>query len=257
MNNNWAEITAETVEFIRSVVSKAGYKKLVVGLSGGVDSAVTAALSCLAVDAENVTGVMLPYATSHPDSLNDAVAVAQTLGIKYHVVPITPMVDAYFNTYEPNATSIRRGNFMARMRMCVLYDFSAQLPALVAGTGNKSELLVGYCTQYGDGACAFEPIGHLYKTQVWGLAAYLHLPEAVITKAPTADLWAGQTDEDEMGLTYRELDDILTMLVDNKLSQQAITDAGVTKTKLDRVIKLVEKSAFKRNLPPTLASFDV
>ena len=153
--------------YIQTLLLPTGLKKLIIGLSGGIDSALSAALAVKAVGKENVIAVMLPYKNSSDDSYNDALTVAEWLDIKHYKVDITPMVDAYFSTNEQDANSLRRGNFMARMRMIVLYDFSAKYGGLVVGTGNLSEVLTGYFTQYGDNACAFEPLGHLYKTEVW------------------------------------------------------------------------------------------
>nr|MDA3814601.1 NAD+ synthase [Candidatus Cloacimonadota bacterium] len=210
------------VKFIQAQLSSAGFSKLIVGLSGGIDSCVTAALCAKAAGKENVFGVMMPYRKSHPDSLNDAVEVAETLGIKHEVIDISPIVDSYLNKYAPEADLLRKGNRMARERMCVLYDLSAKYKALVAGTGNLSELMIGYCTQYGDSACAFEPIGHLYKSEIYKMAKILGLPQSVITKKPTADLWAGQTDEDEMGITYAELDEILYNMLEMKKDEKEL-----------------------------------
>ncbi|MBL7149296.1 MAG: NAD(+) synthase, partial [Candidatus Cloacimonetes bacterium] len=167
---NFQDEIKKITEFIKLQLIKAGFTKLIVGLSGGIDSSVTAALCVKAVGKENVFGVMLPYRKSHPNSLAHAKQVAKQLGIKYEIVDISSMVDAYFDKYVADADILRKGNRIARERMCVLYDLSAKYKALVAGTGNKSELMVGYCTQYGDNACAFEPIGHLYKTEVLKLA---------------------------------------------------------------------------------------
>lgn len=234
--------------FIRRQTEQAGLPNLVVGLSGGIDSSLAAALGVIAVGAEHVLGVMLPYRESHPDSLAHAQEVAAHLGINHRVIDISPMVDAYFAANEPDADPLRRGNRKARERMCVLFDLSAKHRALVVGTGNKSELLVGYVTQHGDGACAFEPIGHLYKTEVYALARRLCLPQSVITKAPTADLWHGQTDEDEMGITYARLDEILYHLVDLREENPA----GFSAAELDKVRGMVARSEFKRHLPPTV-----
>jgi NAD+ synthase len=244
-----AQIDA-TVAFIRRQVQDAGMQNLVVGLSGGIDSAVTAALCVQAVGAKHVSGLMLPYRLSHPDSLNHATILAETLGIQTHVIDISPMVDAYFETYEPEADSLRRGNRMARERMCVLYDYSAKYNALVAGTGNRSELLIGYCTQYGDSACAFEPIGHLYKTEVKEIARILGVPEAIIEKHPTADLWEGQTDEDEMGITYVRLDAILHQLYDRNRTLEEILALGFSSEEIGLVQRMYTRSSFKREMPP-------
>jgi len=236
-------------EFIRKELKSAGFSKIIVGLSGGIDSSVTAAFSVQAVGKENVIGVMMPYKKSHPDSLNDAKEVAKMLGIKYEVIDISPMVDTYFDRYENDTDILRKGNRMARERMCVLYDLSAKYKALVTGTGNKSELLIGYCTQYGDSACAFEPLGHLYKTEVKEMAKLLGLPESVIEKNPTADLWENQTDEDEMGITYPKLDEILYNLFDLKKSKKEIIKLGFSAEEIEKVIKMYKNSEFKRRMP--------
>lgn len=235
--------------FIKQQIENAGMSKAIVGLSGGIDSSLVAALCVRVLGHENVQGFMLPYRESHPASLADAITIAEHLDIDYRVIDISPMVDTYFNVYEPDADPMRRGNRKARERMCILYDQSAKHNGLVVGTGNKSELLVGYVTQYGDGACAFEPIGHIYKTEVYEMARHLGLPDAVITKAPTADLWDGQTDEDEMGITYARLDTLLHHMVD--LGED--TPAGFSQEEIDKVRAMVRRSAFKRALPPSLS----
>jgi len=237
------------VTFIKKQLTSAGFSKLIVGLSGGIDSSVTAALCVKAVGMENVIGVMLPYRKSHPDSLNDALEVVNILGIKHKLIDISPMVDSYFDKYDQDAANLRKGNRMARERMCVLYDLSAKYKALVAGTGNLSELMIGYCTQYGDSACAFEPIGHLYKTEVYMMAEVLGLPQSVINKKPTADLWEGQTDEDEIGISYAELDEILCHMLDMKKNEKELI-SNFSKEKINKVMRLIQISEFKRNMPP-------
>jgi NAD+ synthase len=238
------------VKFIQDQLQNANMKRLIIGLSGGIDSSVVAALCVKAVGKENVFGVMLPYKFSQDESLHDAKLVADKYGIKYEIVEITKMVDAYFDNFDPDADALRRGNRMARERMCVLYDFSAKYNALVAGTGNLSELMIGYCTQYGDSACAFETIGHLYKTEVFKIAEILDVPESVINKKPTADLWKGQTDEAEMGITYKELDEILYKMLENKLDYEKLI-LSFSKEKVDKVMKMIQRSEFKRNMPPS------
>lgn len=235
--------------FIKEQLSKANFQKLIVGLSGGIDSAVTCASAVKAIGKENVYAVIMPYRLSNPDSLGDAKEVAEFLGIEYEIVDISPMVDSYFDKYEQNADILRRGNRLARERMCVLYDLSSKYKALVAGTGNRSELLVGYCTQYGDNACAFETIGHLYKTEVTKIAEYLGLPVSVISKNPTADLWEGQTDEDEMGITYKKLDEILYQLYELQKLDEDIIKSGYTKDEVNKVKEMYKKSEFKRIMP--------
>ncbi len=244
------------VDFMRDILKQSGLSKLVIGLSGGIDSALSAALAVQAVGKENVIGVMLPYKASSQASFNDAKEVADTLGIEYHKVDITPMVDAYFSTYDQSADALRQGNCMARMRMIVLYDFSAKYRALVVGTGNKSELLTGYCTQYGDSACAFEPIGHLYKSEVWEMARMLKVPEVVIKKKPTADLWSDQTDEQEMGISYHKLDQVLYLRYELGLNKKVIIEQGISEEELSLVENLYNKSKFKRVMPPILEEID-
>lgn len=247
---NVKRIIEYNVNFIKDQMSKAGFSKLIVGLSGGIDSAVTAALSVKAAGVENVIGVMMPYKSSRDDSLDHAKMVADSLKIQYKIIEITPMVDSYFDNYEPDADILRRGNRMARERMCILYDLSAKFKALVAGTGNRSELLIGYCTQYGDSACAFEPLGNLYKTQIKAIAKHLGIPEVIINKNPTADLWEGQTDEAEMGISYKKLDVILSLIMDEKLSDSDILDKGFDQKELSKVKTMIKVSEFKRNMPP-------
>jgi NAD+ synthase len=246
------KVISEIVKFICDQMTKAGFKNLIVGLSGGLDSAVTAALSVKAVGRDNVFGVMMPHRKSHLDSLSHAKLIAEQLGIKYQIVDISPMVDSYFTNYEPEADILRRGNRMARERMCVLYDLSAKHKALVVGTGNKSELLVGYCTQYGDSACAFEPIGHLYKTEVKQIARILQIPDIIINKNPTADLWESQTDEAEMGISYTKLDKILYNMIELKKGLEELKKIGFSESELIKVKNMIERSEFKRNMPPVM-----
>ncbi len=249
---NYQNEIENITEFIKQQLDKAGFTKLIVGLSGGIDSSVTATLCVKAIGKENVFGVMIPYRKSHPNSLEHATQVAEQLAIKYEVVDISPMVDTYFENYAADADILRKGNRIARERMCVLYDLSAKHKTLVTGTGNKSELMVGYCTQYGDSACAFEPIGHLYKTEVLKLARIFNLPDSVINKEPTADLWDDQTDEDEMGITYKKLDEILYQLLDLKLNAKKMIENGFSKLEIEKVKRMIKNSEFKRHMPPTI-----
>ena len=238
------------IGFIRDQLESAGLNDLIVGISGGIDSAITAALCVEAIGREKVHGFLLPYRLSNAASLEDGKAVAIHLRLNSEIIDISPMVDAYIEKYIPDADRLRRGNRMARERMCVLFDQSAKYKGLVAGTGNKSELLTGYVTQHGDGACAFEPLGHLYKTEIFELAKLLKLPDIVITKPPTADLWEEQTDESEMGLTYKTLDEILYVLYEKKQSEKHLIKKGFLQKDINRVIQLYRKSEFKRHLPP-------
>ncbi len=238
--------------FIRAYLQSAGFGKVVLGLSGGVDSAVCCALAVEALGRENVIAAMLPYKTSHPDSLADALNLATLLGIEHHTIDISPMADAYFNRYEPQAGSLRRGNWLARTRMCVLFDLSARHRALVLGTSNRTELMVGYFTQFGDSACAMEPIGHLYKTEVWQLARLLGIPDKIVAKTPTADLWSGQSDEADLGLSYPVLDEILYALTELDVNARASENLDHPAELYQKVDRMITASAFKRKMPPLL-----
>jgi len=241
--------TDSIVDFIKRKFIEANLENAIIGLSGGIDSAVSAALSVKALGKDHVFAIMMPYKNSNPASLTDALAVAESLHIEHKVMDITPMVDAYFTIYEPDADNLRRGNRMARERMCILFDYSAKMKGMVIGTGNRSEIMTGYFTQHGDGACAFEPIGNLYKTEVREIARMLELPDIVISKHPTADLWDGQTDESEMGITYRILDEILYLKTEKSLNNQLIINMGYTEKDVETVSKLIRRSEFKRHLP--------
>jgi NAD+ synthase len=194
--------------FIADGVRKVGFERVIVGLSGGVDSSVVTALAVSALGAGNVVAAFMPYRSSDPQSQIDALAVCDKLAISARIVDITPEVDAYFERF-PDADRTRRGNKMARERMSILYDLSMAERALVLGTSNKTELLLGYGTLFGDMASALNPIGDLYKTQLYEVARALDLPQSVLTKPPSADLWVGQSDEDELGMWYAIVDQVL------------------------------------------------
>jgi NAD+ synthase len=236
------------VRFIKDQMTNAGFAKGIIGISGGVDSAVTATLAVEALGKENVLGVILPYRTSNPKSAEDAQLVIHAIGIHSERVDISKMVDGYC---EENKISdpIRRGNVMARMRMIVLYDLSAREKALVIGTSNKTEILVGYGTQYGDVACAFNPIGDLYKSQIWQLAEELGVLKLIIEKAPSADLWEGQTDEGEIGVTYAELDALLFEMIDQQHSDEELARLGFAGTLIKKVRFMNQKNQFKSRMP--------
>ena len=245
---NYAVVERILTDFIRREVTRVGVDSVVLGLSGGVDSAVSAALAARALGKVKVLGVMMPYRTSSEASLADAETVAKSLGIETLTVDISAQIDAYF-AHHTDASERRRGNKMARERMTVLYDLSAARSALVLGTSNKTELLLGYGTLYGDMASALNPIGDLYKTQVWGLAEHLDLPRSVISKAPTADLWAGQTDEQELGFGYYDVDRLLYRMVDERARADELVAIGFDAAFVERVHDRVRKSQFKRRLP--------
>ena len=235
--------------FIREELAKAGFSKGVLGLSGGLDSSVCAFLAVRALGPKNVLGLMMPYGRKFGGDMDDARDVAGALKIRSHVIDIAPMVDAYFAA-QPSEDRVRRGNMMARERMSILYDFSAREKALILGTSNKTELLLGYGTIHGDMACGINPMGDLYKTQVRQLAAELGLPEKIRTKLPTAGLWEGQTDEDELGMTYAEIDRILYDLVDDRETRAQVIARGFKKEKVDRILGRIKASEFKRQMPP-------
>ncbi len=237
-------------EFIRAQLGQAGFGKALLGLSGGIDSALVAYLVAEAIGAENVLAVLMPYRTSSPDSRGDAEEVVRRLDIASELVDISDIVDAYFDAGREDAAPLRRGNFMARARMMVLYDHSVTWDGLVVGTGNKTETLIGYSTLWGDSASAFNPIGDLYKSQVRQLSADLGVPDEIINKAPSADLWPGQTDEEEVGFSYAEVDRILFRLVDKRRSLDEIVADGFERELVDRVDRMVAGSEFKRQVPP-------
>jgi len=236
------------VDFIREEICKTGLKKGVLGLSGGIDSALVAFLAAEALGAENVHAICMPYRTSNPESETHAGIVATACGINFSVIPITPMVDAYFDSFA-DADNMRRGNKMARERMTILFDHSALQAALVLGTSNKTELLLGYGTLYGDMASALNPIGDLYKSQIWQLSEEVGVPRAVIDKKPSADLWAGQTDEQELGFTYREVDELLYRLIDLRMTREELLAEGFDATFSEEIRERIKNSHFKRRLP--------
>jgi NAD+ synthase len=237
------------VDFIRRRLLASGRHRLVVGLSGGIDSATSAYLAVRAVGPENLKAYLLPYRTTDRKNIEDALLVVDRLGIESRTVDITPVVDAYFREF-PDADRKRRGNFTARVRMAVLYDQSEAEEALVLGTGNRTEALLGYTTLWGDMACAFTPLGGLYKTQVRRLASFLGVPEEIIEKPPTADLWEGQTDEGELGITYEEADSLLYHMVDLEYDNASLKKAGFDLEKVKKVRRMMAASAFKRTMPP-------
>ncbi len=234
--------------FIKEEFYKAGFEKAVIGISGGVDSALSTFLAVKALGKENVVGVSMPYRTSSKESIEDARLVADTLEIEFLEIDITPQVDAYYSLF-PDADNTRRGNKMARERMSILYDIAHWKNALVLGTSNKSELLIGYSTRWGDAAHDINPLGDLYKTQVWQLARFMGIPERIVKKKPSADLWPGQTDESEIGLTYRLLDQILFAYVDLRFRKEEIVSLGFDRQIVDRVLEMVRHSQYKRKLP--------
>ena len=236
------------VNFIRDGIQRAGFRSGILGLSGGVDSALTAYLAAEALGTENLLCVLMPYKTSNPQSGTDAAQVAEALGIRTELIDVSPMVDAHLERVGAGMR-VRGGNIMARERMIVLYDLSSRENGLVIGTGNKTETLLGYGTLFGDMACALNPLGDLYKTQVWQLAGAVGVPRRIIEKQPSADLWEGQSDEEELGFSYAEVDRLLFCMVDERRSSEELAAMGFDQGFVVKVQEIVRKNQFKRRLP--------
>jgi NAD+ synthase len=236
-------------DFLRSEITRAGFERAVLGVSGGVDSALGCFLTAEALGPQNVLALRMPHEQSSPESMEHGSLVIQKTGVQELTVPITDMVEPLFERF-PEADKIRRGNAMARARMIVLYDQSAAFEGLVVGTGNKTEILLGYTTLYGDSASALNPIGDLYKTQVRQMAGAVGVPQVIIDKPPSADLWAGQTDEGELGFTYERVDQLLYLLVDQRYTPESCVEAGFERDFVQQVIDRVRRNQFKRTLPP-------
>ncbi len=241
------------VDFIKHETIRFGIKRVVIGLSGGIESTVAAYLAAKALGAKNVLGILMPYKTSSMDSISDALLVVKDLKIKSMLINLTGAVDALAKT-DPDIlkNKVRFGNIMARMRMICLYDQSNEFKGLVLGTGNKTEILLGYTTLYGDSASAINPLGDLYKTQIWQLAELLKCPKQIIKKKPSADLWSGQTDEGELGFTYREADDLLYYMIDQRYSDAGLVELGFKPAFIKTIKDKIRFNQFKR-VPPIIA----
>lgn len=234
--------------FIVDACRTVGAAGVVVGISGGVDSALATALAVRALGPERVEALFLPYRTSDPASGDDARSVAATLGLELREIDITPQIDAYFGAVDPDADPIRRGNKMARERMSILFDFARKRDRLVLGTSNKTEILLGYSTIFGDNASSLNPLGDLYKRQVYRLAEFVGVPEGVIRKTPSADLYPGQTDEEELGFDYDTADEVLFLLFDQGYLAREVVALGYPETVVERIVALEQRNRFKRRL---------
>ncbi|MCG3681094.1 NAD+ synthase [Aliarcobacter butzleri] len=243
---DWKKIKQYLISFLKDEVSKAGFEKVTVGLSGGLDSAVVAIL-CKEAFGKNLNCVLMPSQFSSQSSIEHAIEVCEKFDIIYDIVSIEPMVSAFLKNMDND--KLRIGNFSARMRMSVLYDISFKEKSLVVGTSNKSELLLGYGTIFGDIACAINPIGEIYKSDEFEFAKLLGVPESILTKAPSADLWEGQSDEDELGHTYKEIDDLLKLMVDDKKSKDELLKLGFEASFIDKINNRMKVNAFKGKLP--------
>jgi NAD+ synthase len=272
---NFKNIHKLLINFIKEEVKRTGVNKIVLGLSGGIDSAVSCYLAVSALGNDNVAAILMPYKASSSKSLEDAMLVVKDLNINHYIIDITDQIDAYFdkigsnklyynNNSEYNKSNfnfedkskennyelkLRMGNKMARERMSILYDRSNLLNSLVLGTSNKSELLLGYGTIYGDMASALNPIGDIYKTQIYQLAKHLGVPESLINKAPSADLWQDQSDEKELGFTYKLADEIMFLLVDKMYKPEVVISMGYDEDIINKVYNKIKKSQFKRRQP--------
>ncbi len=236
------------VDFVRNEISKVGFKKVVLGLSGGIDSALSCYIAAQAMGAENVLALKLPYRASSSDSLLHADLIIEDLGIRSETIEITEMVEPFF-TKSADISPLRKGNVMSRARMICIYDRSAADGALVIGTSNKTELLLGYGTIFGDLASAVNPIGDLYKTQVRQMSRAIGVPAPIIDKPPSADLVPDQTDEDDFGFSYAEVDQLLYLLIDERYTPQEVMNTGFAPDFVNRVARMVQRAHYKRTMP--------
>ena len=249
---NWQNIKEQLVKFLEDEVKKTGLSNVTVGLSGGLDSAVVAVL-CKEVFADKLNCVLMPSQFSSQSSTDDAIELCKKYNIKYEIVSIEPMVNAFIDKMDND--SLRIGNFSARMRMSVLYDISSREKSLVIGTSNKSELLLGYGTIFGDIACAINPLGEIYKSDEFEFAKFIGVTDAILNKAPSADLWDGQSDENELGYTYKQMDDVLKPMIDENKSKDELINLGFDEKLINMLEYRVKANAFKGKLP-TIASIN-
>ncbi len=243
------KVIATARRFITGKLLESGLSGYVVGLSGGIDSALSAALGAQAVGKSKLLGLIMPYRITPRQSESDAIELAESLGIEYRTVDISPMIDAYFGAID-SSMKVRVGNKMARERMSILFDQAQLLGRMVLGTSNRTEICLGYSTWYGDSACSVNPLGELYKTEVRQISRLLNLPDSILAKAPSAELWEGQTDEGEIGVPYEVLDRLLERLVDDKVtSMSQLESEGFETTQISHVVSMINRTSYKRNLP--------
>lgn len=237
-------------EFVQNKVSEANADGLVVGLSGGIDSTVAAFLACEAVGKENVFGVVLPSTTTPTEDKLHGTTIAQLLGINYKEMAIDSILNEFLSVAQLEEDILAIGNLKARIRMSIIYFYANSKNYLVCGTGNKSEISIGYFTKHGDGACDIEPIGDLYKTDVYELAKYLEIPQEIIDKPPRAGLWNNQTDEDEIGMTYKLLDKILYRFIEKEIDADSIAkELNIEVNEVNDIINRVERNQHKTQVP--------
>ncbi len=243
------ELVCDTLaRFIKNQMGGTGLQRVILGLSGGIDSTLAVYLAVKALGPENVRGLIMPFRTSSPESEADALTVADELGIRTEKIEISPIVDSFLTTAR-DADKVRIGNICARVRMVLLFDRSKPNRAIVLGTGNKTEVLLGYSTLFGDSACSINPLGDLYKGQVYQLAEYVGAPQQIIDKKPTADLWPEQTDEGEMGISYYEVDRYFYYLVEKGFTPVELLDKGFDADFQRNIIERVNANLFKTKVP--------
>jgi NAD+ synthase len=243
---DWQNIKEQLIYFLKDEVAKTGLEKVTVGLSGGLDSAVVAIL-CKEAFGDKLNCVLMPSQFSSQSSTDHALEVCEKFDIKHEIISIEPMVSGFMKNMDED--KLRIGNFSARMRMAVLYDVSSREKSLVVGTSNKSELLLGYGTIFGDIACAINPIGQMYKSDEFEFARLLGVPESILNKAPSADLWEGQSDEEELGYSYKHMDEVLKVMVDEGKSKEELLKLGFEEDLINRLEYRIKANAFKGKLP--------
>ena len=244
--NNWKIIKRKLINFLELEVAKTGHKSVVLGLSGGLDSAVVAVL-CKEVFKENLLCVLLPSQFSSKSSVDDALELCKKFDIRHEIVSIEPLLSCYINNMKNN--NLRIGNFSARIRMTVLYDISARESSIVVGTSNKSELFLGYGTIFGDLACAINPIGNIYKSDLFDFARFLGVTDSIINKAPSADFYEGQSDEADLGYSYSRIDEFLKSFIDKNSSKEELLKLGFEQEMIEKITNRVKINSFKRELP--------